>query len=472
MMQIIRSSNSTEDLLTQIARACLLTQNGSAIESLAVSQHLEYSHPRIVQAVLLGVETPEGPWWQPLEGGWKYLRPLWRRPLKAALRSAAPGHAALARAAHFYLQHKMPEKSVPLYMEIGELSKAAEVMDHVADRMMDLGQWELLRSWINKLPAPVLHQWPWLVYAGSEMVASQGDLMAARRAFGKTISLFKDRQELPGICQSLLAECALAVQDSDWDGAVASAQEALHWAETGALYWYIIWANWALGYLYLKADRYDSAQPCFVRANEAAVSLANIEVIHLTDMMTRLILTKETLSQEIEQHRLEYLELESKEKAVVNQIQYLMQDTHGYVTELLETCGWSNIPLTLKLPVETVKPQRFCLPPPSSTDKRSYPWIPGFFPSSGSHACRFRKEVPIALVLKPDEPVKDIPRLSPPFNIKPAIPSHHCRSPFTCLVPFASWFRTMSFKIGQKVAGVLCLITYWHTANDQPHAKC
>jgi hypothetical protein len=76
VMQIIRSSNSTEDLLTQIARACLLTQNGSAVESLAVSQHLEYSHPRIVQAVLLGIETPEGPWWQPLEGGWKYLRPL------------------------------------------------------------------------------------------------------------------------------------------------------------------------------------------------------------------------------------------------------------------------------------------------------------------------------------------------------------------------------------------------------------
>jgi DNA-binding SARP family transcriptional activator len=364
-MQILRKSNSGDDLFTQIARACLLPLNSHAIEALAVSQHLEYSHPRIDETVLLGYETPNGPWWQPLEDRWKYLRPIWRRPLQLALRSAAPGHAALARAANFYLTQKMPEKSVPLYIEIGELSKAAEVMDHVADRMMDLGQWELLRTWINRLPAPVLHQWPWLVYAGSEMIASQGDLDAARRAFGKTSSLFKDRQELPGICQSLLAECALAVQGSDWSAAAAFAQEAFDWAEKGSLHWYIVWAAWALGYFYLRSELFSKAQVCFLIANESAVSLANQELVHLTEMIATLLTTRQTINEESEYHRLAYLELDSKEMAVIHQIQYLVQDTHGYVSSLLEKSGWSNVPLTLKLPIDPVQTQPVLPSPPT-----------------------------------------------------------------------------------------------------------
>jgi DNA-binding SARP family transcriptional activator len=363
--QILRKSTSGDDLLSQIARACLLPLNSRAIEALTVSQHLEYSHPRIDEAVLGGYETPDGPWWQPLEDRWMYLRPVWRRPLKLALRSAAPGHAALARAASFYLAQKMPEKSVPLYIEIGELSKAAEVMDHVADRMMDLGQWDLLRSWINRLPAPVLHQWPWLVYAGSEMIASGGNLNAARRAFGKTSSLFKERQELPGICQSLLAECALAVQASDWVGAATFAQEALDWAENGALHWYIVWASWALGYFSLRSELFTDAQVCFLKANESAAALANPELIHLTEMIATLLTARHGFNEESEYHRLAYLELESKEKAVIHQIHYLIQDTHGYVNGLLEKSGWSNVPLTLKLPIDPVQTQPVLPSPPA-----------------------------------------------------------------------------------------------------------
>jgi DNA-binding SARP family transcriptional activator len=350
--QLLKKANSAEDLLTQIVRAYLLPQSSAAVEALAVCQQLEYTDARMMQSIFAGSDPADGPWWQSLEDGWKYLRSAWRQPLQLALRSAAPGQAALSRAAEFYLTHKAPEKAVPLYIEIGELSKAASVMDMIADRMMDLGQWDLLRIWINRLPAPILHQWPWLVYAASEMVASQGDIKTARRAFGKTISLFKDHEQLPGICQSLLAESALAVRDSDWDAALGSAEEALSWAEKGILHWYIIWASWAIGYLHLKSDNFDLAKLCFLKANEAAMTLASPDAIQLTQMMAALVTTKQSLSEDREKHRLIYLELDGKEAAVSNQIQYLLEDTPEYVSGLLETCGWSNIPLTLKLPAQ------------------------------------------------------------------------------------------------------------------------
>jgi DNA-binding SARP family transcriptional activator len=361
-MNLLKQTHSSSGLMSQIARTILLTQNSTSIEALAVCQQVEYCHEHMVKAILLGNGPPDGPWWQPLENGWQYLRPYWSAPLRVALRSAASGHIALARAANFYLQHKAPEKSVPLFLEIGELSRAAEVMDSVVDQMMDLGQWELLRSWINRLPAPILHQWPWLVYAGSEMIASQGDLSTSRRAFGKTTSLFRQRQEVPGICQSLLAECALAIQDNDWEAARASAEDALYWAEQGALSWYLVWANWTLGCLHLKFDQFEQAQPCYLKAHLAAASLVNPDVSSLTEMMVNLMENRHDIAQVSEHHRLAYLELENKQQAVINQIQYLVQDAPGHISGLLESCGWSNIPLTLKLPVETPHPQP-ALPP-------------------------------------------------------------------------------------------------------------
>jgi hypothetical protein len=350
--QLLKQSNSTEDLLTRIARAYLLAENSATIEALVVCTQIEFCHARLVQSVLQGVSPPDGPWWQPLEDGWRYLRQEWRQPLHVALRSPAPGHAALARTANFYLQQKAPEKAIPLYFLIGELSKAAEVMDREADRMMDLGQWELLRTWINQLPSPVLQQWPWLVYAASEMIASQGDVNASRKAFGKTISLFKDHEDAPGVCQSLLAECALAILDSDYGGAVGAASEALLWAEKASIFWYIVWANWALGCLQLQSDQIDQSQSFFQNANQAAEHLAIPEVTQLMDSMVTLIETRQSIAREREQHRLEYLKLESMELSIGNQIHYLIQDTPDYVGGLLKTCGWSNVPLTLKLPYE------------------------------------------------------------------------------------------------------------------------
>src|SRR4029078_12674352 len=100
-----------------------------------------------------------------------------------------------------------------------------------------VGYWVMLRKWIERLPCASLRASPWLVYAGGEIAAAQGDVSAARHAFAMAASLFCATQPAKGAGQSMLAESAIAAWRGDNSHARTRALSAYAMAEAAGLAW-------------------------------------------------------------------------------------------------------------------------------------------------------------------------------------------------------------------------------------------
>ncbi len=346
----IQHANNQESLLERIARDCLVGAQPAEIEALAVCLHLEYDHPDLIRLVLEGVNPPDGPWWQTLKGGWRRILRFWQAPLRQALRSAATAPAeALMRAAEYYTGQYAAERAVALYLELGKPVQAAQCMNAAAGAMINLGQWQTLQTWLARLPAAVLNRWPRLVYAGIEIMVARGDIVSARRAFASATRLFEDQQDLVGVCQSLLAESALALNEQDLETARERARLALDRARQGEFPWFIVWAAWHLGCLFLVESDLEQALDSFTQARQAAETLSDSASIALTLQVEALVRQQRNLALERERHRRTYFMLEQNERETANRLRFLLMEVPSNLDALLRVHGWSNMPLSIKM---------------------------------------------------------------------------------------------------------------------------
>jgi tetratricopeptide (TPR) repeat protein len=305
-----RASNA-EDLLTRIARTWLAVADTDALKALALAVRLEYSHPEIAAAALGQGSPPSGPWFQPLDSNWMRVRSIWQAPLRAALRAAAtPDSVSLRRAADYLAEQGAIERAVALYFEVGDIEGATHAISRAADYCMGLGQWESLRNWIERLPAASLRASPWLVYAGGEIAAAQGDVSAARHAFALAASLFSADHAAEGACQSMLAESAIAAWRGDNSHARTRALSAYAMAEAAGLVWHQGWAAWHLGCLAAAAGELDDALAYFERALSAADSIGDPLMAELLRVAEALILRQRELRRQREFHRQAYFAAE------------------------------------------------------------------------------------------------------------------------------------------------------------------
>ncbi len=365
--QHIIRAGSGDNLLERIARHCLDGAQPAEVAALAVCIRLEYYHPEMTRRVLAGVQPPDGPWWQELEGGWRRIMRFWQAPLRQALRSAAtaPGDA-LERAAEYFAGQYAVERAVGLYLELGKPSEAAQCMNAAAGAMINQGQWQTLQGWLSRLPAAVLNRWPRLVYAGVEMMVARGDTASARRAFATATRLFEAQQDLVGMCQSLLAESTLAFKENDLRGARERAAQALRCAVDGQFPWFVVWAAWHLGCLALLEDDLAQALVSFSQARAAADTLGDATAIALTLQVEALVRQQHNLAQERERHRQAYFLLEQYERETAERLRYMLMDTPANLNALLRVHGWSSVPLNLKMqPALPLKPVEREVKPPA-----------------------------------------------------------------------------------------------------------
>ncbi len=349
--QVIDRASGTDELLIRIARAWLATAGADTLQALALAMRLEYSHPTLIRAALADTTLPAGPWLQPLADGWVRVRRVWRTPLRKALRAGAiPNSSALRRVADHLSSQDAIEQVVPLYFELGDTASAAKVIAGATDTLMNLGQWETLGGWLGQLPAPALHAWPWLVYAGGEIAAAQGHADMARRAFATATALFTARHDADGACQSLLAESTLAAWHDDRAHAQARALAASALAEASGLAWHEGWAAWQLGCLAAAAGELDNALVYFDRAMVAASTAGDSFMAELLRQAEALARQQHDLQRQREFHRQGYFAAEQAEHEAAKRLSLLLSIPPDGLDALLGTHGWSRIPLILKLP--------------------------------------------------------------------------------------------------------------------------
>jgi len=350
IQQAVERASSADDLLARVARALLMLTDAEAQQALALTLHLEYSHPALLCAALGHETLPGGPWLQPLIDGWGRIRAVWHPPLRAALRAGAtPSSAALRRAADYLTEQGAVERAVPLYFELGETEAAAQTITTAADTLMNLGQWETLSEWLGQLPTPTLQAWPWLVYTGGEIAVARGDADAARRAFAVAAELFGTRHDPEGACQSILSESALAAWQGDHAHARSRALAASATAEVAGLPWHQAWAAWQLGCLAAGSD-IDDALVYFGRAAVAAALLNDPFMTDLLQQAEGLLLRQRDMRRQRELHRQAYFAAERAEREAAERLRRLLGAPPDQFDCLLLAHGWAHIPLILKLP--------------------------------------------------------------------------------------------------------------------------
>jgi len=351
VQQAIERASSLDDLLARIARAWLAAVDSDALKALALAARLEYSHPEIVAAALGRGTPPVGPWFQPLEHDWMRVRAFWQSPLRAVLRAAAtPDALSLRRAAAYLEAHGATERAVSLYFEVGDVDGATQTITRASESLMSLGQWETLSDWIERLPAPSLRASPWLVYAGGEIAAARSDMDAALRAFALAASLFTADHEAEGACQSMLAESAIAAWRGDHAHARTRARAACAMAEAAGLAWHQGWATWHLGCLAAAAGELDDALAYFDRAVSAAELVGDPMMIELLRTAETLILRQRELIRQREFHRQAYFVAEQARREAAQRLRQMLSIPPNGLDDLLDSHGWSRMPLMLKLP--------------------------------------------------------------------------------------------------------------------------
>jgi DNA-binding SARP family transcriptional activator len=159
--QGIDRAATLDDLLFRIAHAWLAAANANGLQSLALAlaTQVEYSHPSLIQATLGSVSLPPSPLLQTLGDDWTRVHCAWKWPLHTALQQNVQlSQAALRRMADYLASHDALEQGVALYLEMGDMGGAAQAIAKAAERMIDLGQWQTLSSWLNRLARPAIQR--------------------------------------------------------------------------------------------------------------------------------------------------------------------------------------------------------------------------------------------------------------------------------------------------------------------------
>lgn len=342
--RILVTSGSLAKLLVRLAQAHLSLTDAPAQRNLDIALRIGYDHPELSDP-----SPAPGPWFAALEGGWSHLNPLWREPLRVALRQHPSEVRAVRRAAEVLLEQGAAEHAVALLLDTGERAGAARIIARIASTYMDLGQWDTLEEWLSQLSLQILSEWPWLVYMSGELSAARGQNDTAQRTFHLATRLFTGQHDPQGACQSLLAESTLAVWQGEIGLARVRALSASTLAESSGLPTQQGWACWQLGCLAVAAGDLDTALDYFERATNLASTVGDALMAELPRRASSLALNQRDLRVRCEFHRQTLQALEQTEHEVAEELRALLATTALDTERLLEAHGWAHLPLMLKL---------------------------------------------------------------------------------------------------------------------------
>jgi DNA-binding SARP family transcriptional activator len=346
----LKGAASPDDLLMHIAESWLSTASAELCQAIGLALDLDYGSPALNEAALGSSTVMQGPWFQPLHDGWSLLRAEWRKPLSLALRSTMrPSSEALGRAANFLVKQGALIQAVPIAIALQAFDEAGRIIAAAADTMMNLGLWATLEAWQIQLPTTIFQSWPWLAYTSGEMAAARGEIELAQRNFSLATAAFINNNDTNGVCQSLLAESAVAAWNNNYSQSQALALAASAKAEALGLIWHQGWAAWQLGCLAAKAGDADTALVYLGRAMQAAAGVKEPGMNELLNKVEDLLLQQRELGGQREFYRQAYFAVEQAERDVSVRLQQLLAEPPDDLDAIIGAHGWSHTPLMLKL---------------------------------------------------------------------------------------------------------------------------
>jgi DNA-binding SARP family transcriptional activator len=350
---VLERAHGEEDLLTQLAGMLLADTSEDDRRALGLALRIEYTHPAMTSAVTEG-RLPRGPWIQSLEDGWSRVRKTWHDPLRAALgQRSMPSRETVHKAADWLLQVGEGDEAISVYFTLGDHDRAARAISSRAKDLMDLGRWQALENWLDRLPPGVSAVYPNFDYVRAEMTAARGDSVTAGRLYDTAAARYADRNDTDGASRSMLAASAAAANAGDLVTARARASAACSLAETAgeannpnaALV--RMWATWQEGRVALVAGDTDHALASFGQAAAVASGGATAEPIRKAGQFALLLAE---LRHEQESHREAEAALSRAEHQVLGELLAYIRAPGGRDSGVPEGDRWSDVPAVLKMP--------------------------------------------------------------------------------------------------------------------------
>jgi len=351
---VLERAHGEEDLRTQLAGILLAGATEYDRRALGLALRIEYTHPAMTSAVTGGGRLPRGPWVQSLEDGWSRVRKTWHDPLRTALgQRSMPGREAVHKAADWLLQAAEGDEAISVYLTLGDYDCAARAISGRAKGLMDLGRWQALEDWLDRLPPGVSADYPSFDYVRAEMTAARGDSVAAGRLYDTAAARYADRNDTDGASRSMLAASAAAANAGDLVTARARAGAACSLAETAgeasdpSAALVRMWATWQEGRVALVAGDTDHALASFGQAAAAASDGAAAEPVRKAGQFA---LRVAELRQEQESHREAEAALSRAEHQVLGELLAFVRAPGGHDGSVPGGGHWSDVPAVLKMP--------------------------------------------------------------------------------------------------------------------------
>src|SRR5215469_3763962 len=351
---LLERAHGEEDLLTQLAGVLLAGTNEDGRRALGLALGVEYTHPAMTSAVTGESRLPRGPWIQSLEDGWSRVRNTWRDPLRAVLgQQSMPNRETLRKAADWLLQADEVDEAISVYFTIGDHDCAARAISSRAESLIDLGRWQALEDWLDRLPADVSAVYPNFDYMRAEMTAARGDSVAAGRLYDTAAARYADRNDTDGASRSMLAASAAAANAGDCVTARARARAASSLGETASeandanAAIVRMWATWQEGRMALLTGETDDALASFDQAAAAASGGAAAEPIRKAGQFAMQVAE---LRRKQEKHREAEAALNRAEHQVLGELLACVRAPGGRDGGVPGPHGWSDAPPVLKMP--------------------------------------------------------------------------------------------------------------------------
>lgn len=351
---VLERVHGEEDLLTQLARVLLAGTSEDGRRALGLALRVEYTHPAMTAAVTGESRLPRGPWIQSLEDDWSRVRNNWRDPLRTALgQQSRPSRKTLHKAADWLLQAGQGDEAISVYFTLGDHDCAARAISSQAERLIDLGRWQALEDWLDRLPPGVSAVYPNFDYVRAEMTAARGDSATAGRLYDTAAARYADRNDTYGASRSMLAASAAAADAGDLVTARTRARAACSLAETAGeandanAAMVRMWAAWQEGRVALVTGDTEHALASFGCAAAAASGGAAAEPIRKAGQFATRVAE---LRREQESHREAEAALSRAEHQVLGELLACVRVPGGRAGGVPGGDGWSDAPVVLKMP--------------------------------------------------------------------------------------------------------------------------
>ena len=119
-----------------------------------------------------------------------------------------PSREALHKAADWLLLAGEGDEAISVYFTLGDHDCAARAISSRAEGLIDLGRWQALEEWLDRLPPGLSAVYPNFDYVRAEMTAARGDSVAASRLYDTAATRYANRNDANGASRSMLAASA------------------------------------------------------------------------------------------------------------------------------------------------------------------------------------------------------------------------------------------------------------------------